>query len=285
MFSRVHFDRCCRAAWFHSVRSPFSLFFSMEEADYYTVLEVDRSADGESIKKAYRKLALKWHPDKNPDNKEEAERQFKLVSEAYEVLSDPQKRVIYDNYGKEGLTNGGAGPSDFSGFGGFSFHFRDPMEIFAQVFGPSLFDVFGPNFVTPGAARTHRSHASSRVHRRQNPYEQNRRTTSSVHDPRDVMLPTGFGGGFFDDIFGGLLGGFGGMSGFSSMSSFSNGRPGGGMARSMSSSTRIVNGQVVNTTTVRENNVETITETVDGRVVRTETRPCHNNSSSIYLSF
>ncbi|KAL5106415.1 hypothetical protein TcWFU_009102 [Taenia crassiceps] len=257
----------------------------MEEVDYYTVLKVDRGADGESIKKAYRKLALRWHPDKNPDNKEEAERQFKLVSEAYEVLSDPRKREIYDNYGKEGLSNGGAGPSDFPGFGGFSFHFTDPMEVFAQVFGPSLFDVFGPNFVTPGVSRAHRSHAGSRVHRRQNPYEQGRRNASSVHDPRDIMSPMGFGGGLFDDVFGGLLGGFGGMNGFSSLSSFSNGGPGAGTARSMSSSTRIVNGQVVNTTTIRENNVETITETVDGRVVRTETRPCPNNSSSIYLSF
>ncbi|VDM34411.1 unnamed protein product [Hydatigera taeniaeformis] len=260
------------------------LLSSMEEVDYYTVLKIDRGADGESIKKAYRKLALRWHPDKNPDNKEEAERQFKLVSEAYEVLSDPQKREIYDTYGKEGLTNGGVGPSDFSAFGGFPFHFRDPMEIFAQVFGSSLFDVFGPNFITPGVSRAHRSHAGSRVHRRQNPYEPSRRNPSSFHDSRDIMTPGGFGGGFFDDIFGGLLGGFGGMNGFSSVSSFSNSGSGGGMARSMSSSTRIVNGQVVSTTTVRENNVETITETVDGRVVRTETRPCANNSS-IYLSF
>nr|2EJ7_A Chain A, HCG3 gene [Homo sapiens] len=67
--------------------------------DYYEVLDVPRQASSEAIKKAYRKLALKWHPDKNPENKEEAERRFKQVAEAYEVLSDAKKRDIYDRYG------------------------------------------------------------------------------------------------------------------------------------------------------------------------------------------
>ncbi|KAI3750444.1 hypothetical protein L2E82_21080 [Cichorium intybus] len=71
--------------------------------DYYKVLQVDRSAKDDDLKKAYRKLAMKWHPDKNPNNKKDAEAKFKTISEAYDVLSDPQKRAIYDQYGEEGL--------------------------------------------------------------------------------------------------------------------------------------------------------------------------------------
>jgi DnaJ family protein B protein 4 len=89
--------------------------------DYYTVLGVNRDADEETIKKAYRKLALKWHPDRNPGRKEEAERQFKQISEAYEVLADKDKRAVYDQFGEEGLKAGtgpGAGASGPSPFGG-----------------------------------------------------------------------------------------------------------------------------------------------------------------------
>jgi len=70
---------------------------------YYTILGIQKTAQEGEIKKAYRKLALKWHPDKNPDNKKAAEEKFKEISEAYSVLIDPNKRVIYDKYGKEGL--------------------------------------------------------------------------------------------------------------------------------------------------------------------------------------
>uniref|UniRef100_A0A8C0WEV7 J domain-containing protein n=1 Tax=Castor canadensis TaxID=51338 RepID=A0A8C0WEV7_CASCN len=69
--------------------------------DYYEVLGVQRYASPEDIKKAYRKVALKWHPDKNLENKEEAERKFKEVAEAYEVLSNDEKRDIYDQYGSQ----------------------------------------------------------------------------------------------------------------------------------------------------------------------------------------
>lgn len=71
--------------------------------DYYTVLGVARDADQAAIKKAYRKLAVKWHPDKNPDNTKQAEEAFKKIGEAYACLSDAEKRQIYDRYGKEGL--------------------------------------------------------------------------------------------------------------------------------------------------------------------------------------
>ena len=68
--------------------------------DYYKVLQVDRSANDDDLKKAYRKLAMKWHPDKNPNNKKDAEAKFKQISEAYDVLSDPQKRAVYDHCGE-----------------------------------------------------------------------------------------------------------------------------------------------------------------------------------------
>ncbi|KAJ6959035.1 uncharacterized protein [Populus alba] len=115
--------------------------------DYYKILQVDKTAKDDDLKKAYRKLAMKWHPDKNPNNKKEAEAKFKKISEAYDVLSDPQKRAVYDQYGEEGLKGqvpppgaGGAGPgaSFFStGDGPASFRFnpRNADDIFAEFFG------------------------------------------------------------------------------------------------------------------------------------------------------
>ncbi|KFO37306.1 DnaJ like protein subfamily B member 6 [Fukomys damarensis] len=114
--------------------------------DYYEVLGVQRHASPEDIKKAYRKLALKWHPDKNPEDKEEAERKFKQVAEAYEVLSDAKKRDIYDKYGKEGLNGGGGGGSHLGNPFEFGFTFRNPDDVFREFFGgrdPFSFDFFG----------------------------------------------------------------------------------------------------------------------------------------------
>ena len=74
--------------------------------DYYQILGIPRSASEEDIKKAYRRLALQWHPDKNVENRQESEVKFKLISEAYEVLRDPSKRTIFDRYGEEGLKGG-----------------------------------------------------------------------------------------------------------------------------------------------------------------------------------
>lgn len=99
--------------------------------DYYSVLGVDKGADDATIKKAYRKLAMKYHPDRNPDDKA-AEEKFKEVGEAYEVLSNPDKRAAYDRMGHEAFKNGGmGGAGGGGGFGGFT----DPMDIFAQFFG------------------------------------------------------------------------------------------------------------------------------------------------------
>jgi len=109
--------------------------------DYYEVLGVEKGADAEAIKKAYRKAAMKYHPDRNPGDKT-AEERFKEVGEAYEVLSDDQKRARYDQYGFAGVDpNFGAGAGGygggfggFSGFGGFG-DFGDLGDIFGEVFG------------------------------------------------------------------------------------------------------------------------------------------------------
>ena len=92
----------------------------MAKRDYYEILGVSKSASTEELKKAYRKLALKFHPDKN--KAPEAEEKFKAIGEAYDVLSDPKKRQIYDQYGEEGLKAGaGSGPPPGAGgMGGFS---------------------------------------------------------------------------------------------------------------------------------------------------------------------
>jgi len=112
-------------------------FFVMAEKDYYRILGVSRNATQEEIKSAFRKLALKYHPDRNPGNKE-AEAKFKEINEAYEVLSDPEKRRIYDSYGEEGLR--GRFGSDFGG--GFE-GFRSFDDIFDDVFESFFGDVGG----------------------------------------------------------------------------------------------------------------------------------------------
>ncbi|XP_057949193.1 uncharacterized protein LOC131144511 [Malania oleifera] len=110
--------------------------------DYYNVLKVNRSVGEEELKKAYRRLAMKWHPDKNRSHdKGEAEAKFKQISEAYDVLSDPQKRRIYDLYGEEGLKAGVFPPSAGGGVRrakpDFGFSTRDAEDIFAEFFGGS----------------------------------------------------------------------------------------------------------------------------------------------------
>lgn len=97
-------------------------------ADYYERLGVARDASTEDVKKAYRKLALKYHPDRNEGSKE-AEARFKEVTEAYEVLRDPEKRATYDRFGEQGLR----GPAGSGGFGGFDF--ADAIEVFMRDFG------------------------------------------------------------------------------------------------------------------------------------------------------
>lgn len=115
--------------------------------NYYDVLGVQRYASAGEIKKAYHKVALKWHPDKNPENKEEAEKKFKEVAEAYEVLSNDEKRDIYDKYGKDGLN--GRGGSHLDDSFEYSFIFRQPDDVFREFFGekdPFSFHFFENSF-------------------------------------------------------------------------------------------------------------------------------------------
>ncbi|KAI1899119.1 hypothetical protein AGOR_G00058260 [Albula goreensis] len=206
--------------------------------DYYDILGVSRNASSDDIKKAYRKQALRWHPDKNPDNKEEAERKFKEIAEAYEVLSDTSKRDAYDRFGKDSMpSSGSSGSSSPGDFPGFTFTFRSPDEVFREFFGG------------------------------QDPFAS-----------------------FFDDFpFGGMHGGLHGSSGASRLgpsrffsfpsagvdfttfsSSMGDGWRDGGMGnfKSVSTSTRIVNGKRTTTKKIRENGQER-TEIEEDGVLKT----------------
>jgi DnaJ-class molecular chaperone len=115
---------------------------SNSKDDYYTLLDISKNADENDVKKAYRKLAMKWHPDKNPNNKEEAEKKFKQISEAYEVLSDTEKRGVYDKYGKDGLNAGNGG-------------MPDPSEMFKHFFGGQ--DMFNGGMFNGGGSSKNNS--------------------------------------------------------------------------------------------------------------------------------
>src|SRR5512142_102721 len=121
----------------------------MANQDYYKVLGVERNASQDEIKKAYRKLALQYHPDRNPGNKE-AEEKFKEAAEAYEVLGDADKRQRYDRFGPEGLR----GSTDFRHFDNMNDIFSTFSDIFA---GGSIFDEM---FGTAGRTRQRGSAAS-----------------------------------------------------------------------------------------------------------------------------
>lgn len=118
----------------------------MAKKDFYSVLGVSRNASADELKKAFRKLAMKYHPDKNPNDKA-AEERFKEVNEAYDVLSDDKKRKMYDQFGHAGFQQGGAGPNPFRGFEGFGgfqqgFDPRQGPEGFQDMFN----DFFGEFF-------------------------------------------------------------------------------------------------------------------------------------------
>lgn len=121
-----------------------------EKRDYYEVLGIGKSATEAEIKKAYRKLALKYHPDKNPDDKE-AEEKFKEAAEAYEVLSDTEKRQRYDRFGHAGVGGASGG-----GFGGGGMNMEDIFEQFGDVFGGAFGGFGGGRSSRGGGTRTSR---------------------------------------------------------------------------------------------------------------------------------
>ncbi|XP_013785372.1 dnaJ homolog subfamily B member 6-like [Limulus polyphemus] len=215
-------------------------------ADYYSILDIPRTATNDDIKKAYRKLALKWHPDKNPDDKEKAEFMFKKISEAYEVLSNEKKRRIYDQYGKEGLL-GQRGQGTYhnresmfaSDFGPmFNFAFRDPNEIFREFFQN---DPFAEFFGKP--SRKSRATNSTAVNRREDPF---------------------FGIPGFDIGFSGFFNGGSLNQGFTSFASGFDTSSGHSAVKKTTKSTRIINGKKIETRKVIENGTETVTVYEDG---------------------
>lgn len=106
----------------------------MAKRDYYEVLEVSKNASADEIKKAYRKKAIQFHPDKNPDDKE-AEEKFKEAAEAYDVLSNPDKRARYDQFGHAGMSGAAGNGGPFGGFGGEGMSMDDIFSMFGDIFG------------------------------------------------------------------------------------------------------------------------------------------------------
>lgn len=226
--------------------------------DYYKVLDVPRTATTLEIKKAYRKLALKWHPDKNLERKDEAERKFKEISEAYEVLSDERKKKRYDLHGKEVL--GGTvrtrykhhhhhhrhPPPTTSAFTedfgpGFTFSFRDPEDVFREFFGNDFSMNFFDTIFTPA-----------------------RRTPSSPvnYNPRADWTPgvyryPGFDLSFapFPDIS---------RTGYGNFNRIFREPPQKPGVRKTTTSTRFANGKKIETRRIIENGVETVTVHEDG---------------------
>ena len=239
---------------------------SGDHIDYYDLLGVHPRASDAEIKKAYRKLAIQWHPDKNPDSREDAEAMFKKIAEAYEVLSNPDKRQIYDAYGFQGLQPGGGGGGGGGSGGGRAagggvHSFGDAEEIFRQFFGGS--DPFADFGFTSSRSHPHAGGA--------HPF------------PGGDMFGGGmFGGSMFGGGFGGMGMGCGGMS-FSSSSSFGGG--GGGCSRSVSTSTTVENGVRITrkqtTVTQADGTTQTTTEEerTDTRTGETQRQTITNHGS------
>ncbi len=119
----------------------------MAKRDYYEVLGVSKDAGADEIKKAYRQAAIKYHPDKNPGDKE-AEEKFKEAAEAYDVLSSPDKKARYDQFGHAGMSGaaGGSGAGGFEGFGGGGFTMEDIFRNFGDIFGGHFGGAYGDDF-------------------------------------------------------------------------------------------------------------------------------------------
>jgi len=202
--------------------------------DYYKILECSKNATNADIKKAYRRLALKWHPDKNPTNQDEATKKFKEISEAYEVLADDKRRRTYDQGGTPGFnerTNGRRMNNDYD-FDFYSFQFRSPEEVFREFFrGDPFADIFGAGVF--GRSNHHGRHENGLATRGGNYF------TSPFSLGLSLDL-AGFGGG--GDPFGDNWGGSNSQN-----------------VKKTSTSTRFVNGKKITTKKVIENGKETTT--------------------------
>lgn len=169
--------------------------------DYYAVLGVEKGANDDEIKKAYRKMALRYHPDKN--KQENAEEQFKEIGEAYEVLSDKDKREVYDRYGEDGLRRGGGGGGGSTSSSGptysrtFSFHPMDPFDLFRTFFGNH--DPFSDPFGDPFAGMFHQMHNHHHPHHH--------------HAARIFQSHPFFNGGLGGNMFGDVMDGSNALNG------------------------------------------------------------------------
>ncbi|KAB0795162.1 hypothetical protein PPYR_12001 [Photinus pyralis] len=263
--------------------------------DYYKVLDVPRGASTADIKKAYRKLALKWHPDKNPNNSEDATKKFKEISEAYEVLSDESKRKIYDNrFYQRASTNKSSRSfrSYFDTHTPFHRSFEKKRRVYDQYgkeglmsgatrsrtrhdddfdlgFGFFTFrdpeDVFREFFGSPVSdlladLHGHHDHRGRRGNRHSHPQNA---VSSTIFNPFGFGL--GFGNSLMDDLF------HNGSPGFSSFSSsFSNGTNGHTNIKKTSTSTRFIDGKKITTKKVYENGKETVV-TYENDVMKSKT--------------
>ncbi|CAF0827972.1 unnamed protein product [Rotaria sordida] len=240
--------------------------------DFYEMLEIEKTATDDEIKKAYRRLALKWHPDKNLSSKKQAEEKFKLISEAYEVLSDKDKRRKYDQLGRAGLSNG-VGNSSYSSNGGYSrfsedflnrtFHFHNPFDIFEQFmshFGMDDDFGFGMNPFGDLHSRLHRfgNQSSSLLSSRRDPHRQQMALFDSMFSPMRMSL---FDHNLFDHDFGGHH--TGSISSINFSSGDGNSRP---VSKKTTKSTKIINGRRIVTTRVEENGQTTETVEEDGKI-------------------
>lgn len=230
--------------------------------NYYEVLEIEPRASRQEVKKAYHKQALKWHPDKNPSQRDEAEIRFKLVAEAYEVLSNDNKRLVFDQYGEEGVKNNsnqhnmsstnsrssGSCKYNFQGlFQDSTYMFHDPFELFRNVFGQDINHIHQHLH----QQQLHRHHLNMNGHN----HNHHHPSMAMMMDDMNLNTNLMFNNNMLHSSSSNSSSSFG-QSGFHSHSMPSNNTANmmqGAMSRSSSTSTSIINGRSVTRQVVVEN--------------------------------